>query len=62
MEVATENILSCAKRTFKKGSKSNLDKALILKESTKLSVMDSRTINPFCSLIIYRSFVGHPEN
>ena len=43
MELATENILNCAKRTFKKGSKSNPDKALILKESTKLSVRDSRT-------------------
>ena len=45
MEDATENILNCAKRTFKKGSKSNPDKALLLKESTKLSVMDSRTNN-----------------
>ena len=43
MELATENILNCAKRTFKKGSKSNPDKAFILKESTKLSVRDSRT-------------------
>lgn len=47
MELATENILNCAKRTFKKGSKSNPDKALILKESTKLSVMDSRTTQSF---------------
>ena len=46
MELATETILNCAKRTFKKGSKSNPDKALILKESTKLSVMDSRTNEP----------------
>ena len=62
MEDATENILNCAKRTFKKGSKSNPDKALLLKESTKLSVMDSRTNNPFCSSLIHRLFVGHPHN
>ena len=62
MEHATENILNCAKRTFKKGSKSHPDTALLLKESTKLSVMDSRTNNPFCSSLIHRFIVGHPHN
>lgn len=40
MEIATGNILDCAKRTFKKGSKSNLDRRKISTESMKLSVRD----------------------